>query len=71
MSKKSNSLSAGRPSVGRNKSTILASLADNAGTKRVNVELSIEEHTKLKVYASSQGKSIKEVLTTCIRQLSD
>ena len=69
MSKKSNSLSAGRPSVGKDQATLLASLADNAGKKRMNIDLSIEEHTKLKVYASSQGKSIKEVVTACIRQL--
>lgn len=69
MSKKSNILSAGRPSARKDKATTLASLSDKPITKRVNFELDIEQHKKLKVYASSQGKSIKEVLVTHIEQL--
>jgi hypothetical protein len=63
------SLSAGRPSKKTNKAATLASLADKAATKRVNFDLSAEQHTKLKVYAARQGKSVKELLTDFVAQL--
>lgn len=37
--------------------------------KRVNFDLPEELHIRLKTYAASQGKSIKEVLTECIEGL--
>jgi len=49
-------LSAGRPSAKTNKAATLASLADKATTKRVNFDLSAEQHTKLKVYDRQAGK---------------
>lgn len=62
MSLKGN-LSAGRPSAARSKAATLASLADKPATKRVNFDLSAEQHTKLKVYATRQGKTIKELFS--------
>lgn len=62
-------LSAGRPSAKTNKAATLASLADKATTKRVNFDLSAEQHTKLKVYAAKQGKTVKELLTEFVEQL--
>ncbi|MGC9128409.1 MAG: hypothetical protein ACP5GA_06715 [Acidithiobacillus sp.] len=37
--------------------------------KRVNFELSAEQHTKLKIYAAKQGKTIRELLTEYIESL--
>ncbi len=69
MSTKS-TLSAGRPSVkAGNKAATLASLADKTSTKRVNFDLSAEQHTKLKVYAAKQGRTVKELLTDFVEQL--
>lgn len=63
-------LSAGRPSAKIDKATTLASLADKAITKRVNFDLSAEQHTKLKVYAAKQGKTVKDLLTEFVEQLT-
>ncbi|WP_423190808.1 plasmid partition protein ParG [Aeromonas hydrophila] len=38
--------------------------------KRVNFDLSETLHTRLKTYAASQGKSIKEVLTEFVEGLA-
>ena len=62
-------LKAGRPSARSVKAKTLANLANDSGTKRVNFELSIEQHTKLKIYAAKQGKTIKEVLTEYVESL--
>lgn len=67
-------LTAGRPSArtDKAKAATLASLADEiGGTKRVNFELSAEQHAKLKIYATRQGKSIKVVLTEYVAGLPD
>ena len=64
-------LSVGRPSTAKNKAATLASLADEAGMKRVNFQLSAELHTKLKIYAARQGKTITDVLTEYVEQLSE
>ena len=74
MSKPANALSAGRPSARteKAKAATLASLADEAGSmKRVNFELPSDQHTKLKIYAAKQGKSIKELLTEYVTGLVD
>lgn len=63
-------LAAGRPSS-RAKAATLASLADDSATKRVNFELSADQHTKLKIYAARQGKTIKELLTDYVTGLPD
>ena len=64
-------LSAGRPSAKSNKAATLASLADKAPTVRVNFDLDRDQHTKLKVYAAKQGKTVKEVLTELVAQLPE
>lgn len=69
MSKQGLNLSAGRPSAGKSRAATLASLADEASTKRVNFELSADQHTKLKIYAAKQGKTIKELLTEYVAGL--
>lgn len=74
MSKATTTLNAGRPSArtDKAKAATLASLADDAGSmKRVNFELSAEQHAKLKIYATKQGKSIKELLTEYVAGLPD
>lgn len=74
MSRTATTLSAGRPSArtDKAKAATLASLADDAGNmKRVNFELSAEQHTKLKIHAAKVGKSIKEVLTEYVNSLPD
>jgi len=37
--------------------------------KRVNFELPAEQHTKLKIYAATKGKTIKELLTDYVESL--
>ncbi|OQP81258.1 chromosome partitioning protein ParB [Xanthomonas phaseoli pv. syngonii LMG 9055] len=69
MSIKGTTLSAGRPSAKTNKAATLASLADKVATVRVNFDLDRDQHIKLKVYATKQGKSVKEVLTDFVAQL--
>lgn len=73
MSKAGTTLSAGRPSArtDKSKAATLASLADAASMKRVNFELSADQHTKLKIYATRQGKTIKELLTEYVAGLPD
>ena len=64
-------LTAGRPSATKSRATTLASLADDTAMKRVNFELSADQHTKLKIYATRQGKTIKELLTEYVAQLPE
>ncbi|MCP1638238.1 plasmid partition protein ParG [Kerstersia gyiorum] len=71
MSTKGTTLSAGRPSAKTNKAATLASLADKGVTVRVNFDLDRDQHIKLKVYATKQGKSVKEVLTDFVAQLPE
>ena len=74
MSKPTTALTAGRPSARTDKAraATLASLADDAGgMKRVNFELSAEQHAKLKIHAARAGKSIKELLTEYVAGLPD
>ncbi|WP_080950757.1 plasmid partition protein ParG [Xanthomonas euvesicatoria] len=49
----------------------MASLADTKATKRVNFNLTEDEHLKLKVAAAKQGKSITQLLTDYVRSLPD
>ncbi len=69
MSKNTNTLSAGRPSARTDRTKTLACLADNVSMKRVNFDISAENHAKLKIYAAQQGKSIKEILSEFVEQL--
>ncbi len=68
---KQGTLTAGRPSATKSRAATLASLADDTAMKRVNFELSADQHTKLKIYATRQGKTIKELLTEYVAQLPD
>jgi len=65
-----NKLQAGRPSA-QTRTTTLASLAEGSTMKRVNFELSSDLHTKLKIYASKTGRSIRELLTEYVENLPD
>ncbi|MBV7439747.1 plasmid partition protein ParG [Aeromonas sp. sif2416] len=61
-------LKAGRPSSEKRTMT----MSDISGTdkmKRVNFDLSEALHTRLKTYAASQGKSIKDILTEFVEGL--
>lgn len=69
MSKESLNLTAGRPSARANKSALLSSINDKQPMKRVNFDLSAEQHAKLKVYAAKQGKTIKDLLTGFVDSL--
>lgn len=71
MNIKANVLSAGRPSARTNKAATLASLADTPAMKRVNFQISAEEHVRLKVYATRQGKTITDVLCEYIARLPE
>ena len=51
--------------------TTLASLAEEASLKRVNFQLSADQHMKLKIYAARQGKTIKELLTEYVASLPE
>lgn len=65
-------LSAGRPSrTATKEAATLASLADKGAVKRVNFDVSADDHTKLKIYAARNGKTVKEVLGEFVRQLPD
>ncbi len=65
-------LSAGRPSS-RTGSTVktLHDLADSQETMRVNFNLTKEKHTKLKLYAIKQDKTVTEVLTEYVDSIID
>ena len=71
MSKLTPPLSAGRPSARASKAATLASLSDDASSKRVNFDLSADRHAKLKIHAAKAGKSIKELLTAYVDSLPD
>jgi len=68
---KQGTLTAGRPSATKSRAATLASLADDTTMKRVNFELPADQHTKLKIYATRQGKTIKELLTEYVAQLPE
>lgn len=69
MSKNSLTLAAGRPSATASKTALLSSLREDSAMKRVNFDLSAEQHAKLKIYAAKNGKSIKDLLTEFVSQL--
>lgn len=71
MSKTTGTLSAGRPSAKASSAATLASLADKADTVRVNFDLERDAHTKLKVYAAKQGKTVKDLLKGFVDSLPE
>jgi len=61
-------LKAGRPSAGVRAMT-MSDIANSEKMKRVNFDLPEALHTRLKIYAAAQGKSIKDVLTEFVEAL--
>lgn len=63
-------MTAGRPS--RAKETAPLNVFDEKGKPvRVNVELSRDEHMKLKIHAAKSGRSISDVLREFVAKLSE
>lgn len=71
MSKNLSALKAGRPSARQDKEKTLSGLTDSPPTKRVNFDLTVEDHARLKIYAARQGKSIKDILNEFVAQLPE
>lgn len=71
MSKNINTFTAGRPSANSGKAKTLASVSGERDTKRVNIQLSVERHRKLKLYATRHDTTIKELFTEFIDRLPD
>ncbi len=61
-------LKAGRPSSEKRAMT-MGDIAGSGKMKRVNFDLPEALHTKLKMHAAAQGKSIKDVLTDFVEAL--
>lgn len=57
-----------RPSEGKSRS-IDSLIEGSENMKRVNFELPERLHTKLKTYAATSGKSIKDILTEYVERL--
>ncbi|MFD4838281.1 plasmid partition protein ParG [Achromobacter sp. NPDC058515] len=53
------------------KTATLASLADTPETKRVNFDLTAEQHAKLKMYVARHGTTIKELFAAYVDGLQD
>ena len=70
MSAANSKLGAGRPSAGKSQKN-LSDLADKADTVRVNFDLDSEQHTKLRMQALKQKKTVKQFLTELIAQALD
>jgi hypothetical protein len=71
MKSKASNLRTGRPSAKKSNAATLASLADEASTKRVNFDVETADHTRLKVYAARHGKTVRELLSEYVRSLPD
>lgn len=65
---KTGSLIAGRPSA-TGKNITLTSLAESKSSKRMNFDLTAEQHKKLKIYAAKQDKTMAELLKEYIDSL--
>jgi len=61
-------MKAGRPSSAKAGPT-LSDLADKADTVRVNFDLDRAEHTKLKIYAATTGRSITDIMRELVNSL--
>ncbi|MGY3855763.1 plasmid partition protein ParG [Aeromonas aquatilis] len=59
-------LKAGRPSV---KKQVDLKSFELSKKKRVNFDIDENTHSKLKVYAAENGKTIKDVIVDCIEKL--
>jgi len=61
-------LKAGRPSSEKRAMT-MGDIAGSEKMKRVNFDLPEALHTKLKMHAAAQGKSIKDIMTDFVEAL--
>lgn len=62
-------LSAGRPSANR-KEEALARMADEKpGTVRINFDIDRDRHTRLKVMAAQQQRTVADILREAVDQL--
>lgn len=68
---KTGTLKAGRPSIASGKNQTLSNLTDKKDMKRVNFQLRSDLHTKLKVYAAANGKTITEILIEYVENLAN
>lgn len=62
----SNSLKAGRPSA-KKKQITLQELKGDIKTTRLNVEISKDLHTKLKMHAAENDVKIREIVATALK----
>ncbi len=62
-------LSAGRPSARQTAKMQLSDLSVLGKYKRVNFNISVSDHLKLKVYAAEHGLTITQVLSDFIESL--
>jgi len=67
MPKKTTGLAAGRPSA--SKQTI--SMADEPVLVRINAQVTVEDHQKLKIHAAKNKTSISDLLRAFISTLPD
>lgn len=64
-------LNAGRPSARQDAKSKFADLAGLEEQRRVNFNLPLEMHSKLKIYAAKKGLTITQVLTDFIESLPE
>lgn len=64
---KTTGLSAGRPSATKAK----LSMADDVELSRINAQVTISEHQKLKMYCAKNRTSITELIKKMIAELPD
>ena len=62
-------LTPGRPSAAKSKDQLMESLKDTEPVRRVNFELAVSKHQKLRIEAAKRGMSIKDFLTAYIDSL--
>lgn len=64
-------LTAGRPSAVARARALDELMDRSSEKKRVNFEVSADDHLRLKMYAIKSGKTVTEVLTDFIRSLPE
>lgn len=62
-------LSAGRPSVSRKEEALARMADDKSGTVRVNFDIDRDRHTRLKVMAAQQQRTIADILREAVDHL--
>lgn len=64
-------LNAGRPSARLDAKSKFADLAGLEEQRRVNFNLPLEMHSKLKIYAAKKGLTITQILTDFIESMPE